>query len=174
MKYLIILLLMVSTQTEWVKEIEKSIKRIDENSLLKSEFKKNEKDGKVMFKQFTLKNETKTKIEYKYGKLMDIERSLYKNEKIIFAEIVKGKDVLIYKRKRKNNEPYAVLIEKRTYFKNKNEGIKKTRRIKIFKNSNVENLEKELEKKEFKIEKIGIQEYNSIKEQYDRIIKMNN
>jgi len=173
MKYFLSIILFLTIQSEWIDSVEKSIKSINENAKLKVEYEKNDKDGKTFFKKYITEKETKTNIQYKYGKLMDIDMSFYENESLIFAEIVKGKDVLIYKRERRKDEPYAVLIEKRTYFKNKTEGIKKLRKIKVYENSNIEKLKSELENVEFKTEKIGGNEYQKLKEKHNRIKKLN-
>ena len=173
MKYLLSILLLFSIQPEWIESAEKSIMRINENGKLEAEFEKKDKDGKTIFKKYITEKEIKTNIQYNYGKLMDIDMSFYENERLLFAVIVKGKDVLIYKRERQKDEPYAVLIEKRTYFKNKIEGIKKTRKIKVYENSNIEKLKTELENIEFETKKIGEKEYQNLKEKYNRIISLN-
>ena len=100
---------------------------------------------------------------------MDVDVSYYENGKLLFAEITKGRDVLIYKRERRKDEPYAVLIERRTYFKNETEGVRKTKKIQVYENSDVERLKKELEQIDFKTEIIGKNEYQNLKEKYNRI-----
>ena len=172
MKYFLSIILFLSIQTEWVKSAEKSILRINESGKLETEFEKKDKDGKTIFKKYITEKEAKTNIQYKYGKLMDLDISFYENESLLFAEIIKGKDVLIYKRERRKDEPYAVLIENRTYFKNETEGIKRTRKIKIYENSNIKKLKLELENIEFETEKIGEKEYQKLKEKYDRTVSM--
>ncbi len=173
MKYFLSIILFFAIQSEWIESVEKSIMRINENGKLEAEFEKKDKDGKTIFKKYVTEKETKTNIQYKYDKLMDIDMSFYENERLLFAVIVKGKDVLVYKRERQKDEPYAVLIDKRTYFKNKTEGIKKTRKIEVYENSNIEKLKSELENIEFETENIGEKEYQNLKEKYNRMISLN-
>jgi len=173
MKYILSFILLIFIQSDWIENIEKSISRINQKGKLKNEFEKKDKDGKTIFKKYSAGKETKSNVQYKYGELIDIDISFYENEKLVFAEIIYGKDVLIYKREKRKDEPYAVLIENITYFKSKNEGIKKTRKIKIFEDSDIEKLKNELKKVEFKTEKIGEKEYQNLKEKYNRIKKIN-
>jgi hypothetical protein len=172
MKYILSIILLIFIQSDWTENIEKSISRINKKGKLENEFEKKDKDGITIFRKYSAGKETKSNVKYKYGKLMDIDISFYENGELIFAEIISGKDVLIYKKKRLKDEPYAVLIENITYFKSNKEGIKKTRKIKVFENSNIEKLKKELKKIEFETEKIGEKEYLTLKEKYNRISKI--
>ena len=169
MKLFLSLLLLFTFQSEWIEKIDKSIKHINEKGILETEFEKKDKDGKTVFAKYIIEKEIKTNIQYKYGRLMDIDVTYYENCEILFAELTKGKDVLIYKRERRKDEPYAVLIERRTYFKNETEGVRKTKKIQVYENSDVERLKKELEQIDFKTEIIGKNEYQNLKEKYNRI-----
>ena len=169
MKYFLSVILFFSIQTEWFKNTEKSILNIDRNVKLISEFEKIDKDGKTIIKKYKTEKEAKTVIQYKYGESMNIDISFYENRSQLFAEITKGKTGLIYKRKRQKNEPYAVLLESRTYFKDKTQGIKKYREIKVYENSNIEKLKITLESTAFEIKKIGEKEFQDLKEKYNRI-----
>jgi len=172
MKYILSIILLIFIQSDWTENIEKSISRINQKGKLENEFEKKDKDGITIFRKYSAGKETKSNVKYKYEKLMDIDINFYENGELIFAEIISGKDVLIYKKKRLKDEPYAVLIENITYFKSKKEGIKKTRKIKVFENSNLEKLKKELKGIEFETEKIGEKEYLTLKEKYNRITKI--
>ncbi len=159
-------------QSDWVENVEKDIKRIDTEAKFESESEKKDSNGEVKVKRYKTKNETKISVKYKYDKFMDLDFSYYENEKLLFAEIIEGKDILIYKDERKKEDPYAALIEKINYFKNENEGISKSRKINIYENSNIEQLKSELKKIDFKTEKTDSTEYKSVKNRYDQFKAM--
>ncbi|MCI9844425.1 hypothetical protein [Flavobacterium pectinovorum] len=168
MKYLVMISMFLFVQSDWTENVEKSIKRVNAEGKLDVEFEKKDSEGEVKVKRYKTNHETKIDVKYKYEKFMDLDFSYYENENLLFAEIVNGKDILIYKAERKKEDPYAVLIEKITYFKNENEGISKSRKIDVYENSDIEKLKSELKKIDFKTEKIDSTEYKSVKKRCDQ------
>lgn len=158
----------VLIQSDWTENVQKDIKRVNAEAKFESEFEKKNSEGEVKVKRYKTKSETKTDVKYQYDRFMDLDFSYYENENLLFAEIIEGKDILIYKDERKKEAPYAALIEKITYFKNENEGISKSRKIDVYENSDIEKLKSELKKIDFKTEKVDSREYKSVKKRYDQ------
>lgn len=170
MKYLILTFLSFAIHTNWVKNIEESIVFVDRNGKLENDFDEEDDYGRTILKKYITERETKIKVQYQYEDVMNFSVSYYENEKMLFAEIVKGQDILLYKRERLKNEPYAVLMETKTFFKTETQGQTHSRRINIYENSDIEKLKNELAKMEFEIKKIGAEEYENVKKDYNRVI----
>lgn len=168
MKYFLMISMFLLIQSDWIENVKKDIKRVNTDAKFESEFEKKDSNGEVKVKRYKTNSETKINVKYKYDKFMDLDFSYYENKNLLFAEIVNGKDILIYKAERKKEDPYAVLIEKITYFKNENEGISKSRKIDVYENSDIAKLKSELKKIDFKTEKIDSTEYKSVKKRYDQ------
>lgn len=164
---MIVTLLLV--QPDWVENAENSVKRINTEGKLELQFEKNKKDGVANFKKYIAKNGTRFSVKYQIGKAVDVDISYYENDKLLFAEITNGIDILLYKEKRKPDEPYAILIDKIVYFKDENEGIRKIRKLDIYENSNIKKLKSKLKEMNFKTEKIDSTEYKDLKKRYDHI-----
>ena len=82
-----------------------------------------------------------------------------------------GKDALLYKRKRLENEPYATLVDSRTYFKNETEGINLIRKVNIYETDKIEDIKKKLNKMEFETKNLNGEDYLRLKEKFDRITR---
>ncbi len=167
--------LLISCQTNWITETEKIIEKSDKKFKLIKEIDTIENSQiETNIQLFRFDDISKLKINFKmseYGFLIDLTQIFYKNDTIIFADKIYGLTPLIYKRKRKNDEPPSELIERISYFKNKKSGIEKIRRIPFYQNDNIESKRKELQKLEFEIKEIGEKEYSEIEYQFDRYIK---
>ena len=100
---------------------------------------------------------------------MDIELNFYEKNDFILGEIISGKDALLYKRKRLGNEPYATLVDSRTYFKNETEGINLIRQVNIYETDKIEEIKKKLNKLEFETKILNGEDYIRLKEKFDRI-----
>lgn len=161
-------------QSDWTENIEKNIKKINAEGKFESEFEKKDNGGIIKVKKYKTKNEARINAKYLYGKFIDLDINYYKNEKLLFAETASGVDIIIYKREKKKGEPYAVLVEKITYFNNENEGIRKTRKLDIYENSDLKKLKSELKKMDFKTEKLDYNEYKNVKESYERVKAIKN
>ncbi len=122
-KYIIITFLVFGLQTDWLSETKKLILKTDKNSVLINTKVVEDKNGKSITTEYGKSELKKIKVEFVHSSLIDIKLNYYNKNGFLLGEIITGKDVLLYKRKRLDNEPYATLIESRTYFKNKIEGI---------------------------------------------------
>lgn len=168
-KLALIIFVSLTVQTDWFNEIEKVILNTNLTAVMTNKTETIEKDGKTTIIEYNASEINMVNIQYTYGDLMDIKGEYYEKNDFVFGEILTGKDVLIYKRKRNEDEPYAVLIESKTYFKSESEGIKKSRRINIYENSNIEKLLEELQKLDFKTQKLDGADYIKTKEKYKGI-----
>lgn len=79
---------------------------------------------------------------------------------------------MLYKRKRLENEPYAALVDSRTYFKNETEGINFIRQIDFYETDKIEDIQKKLNKLEFETKNLNGEDYIRLKEKFDRITKI--
>lgn len=170
-KFLILTFLVFGLQTDWLTETKKLVSETDKNAVLTNNKIVDDKDGKSSITEYNAGETKKIKIEFVHTKLMDIELSFYAKNGFLLGEIINGKDVLIYKRKRLKNEPYATLIDSRTYFKNENKGINLIRKVNIYEADKIENIEKKLNKLEFETQNLNSDDYIRLKEKFDRITK---
>lgn len=127
-----------------------------------------EKNGTITKKEFTTGQIKKVQVNMDYPSLINLEINYYDNEGFIFGEIIKGTTVLLYKRNRLEDEPYATIIESRTYYKNKNEGINLIREINLYEGDDIENIKKKLRKKEFEQRSLGAEDYTDLNEKYNQ------
>lgn len=170
-KLLILIFIVFGLQTDWLNETKKSISETDNNAVLIETKVVDEKDGKSTTTEYKAGEKRKIKVEFVHTKLMDIEMSFYEKNGFIFGEIITGKDVLLYKRKRLENEPYATLIDSKTYFKNETEGINLIRKINIYETDKIEDVRIKLNKLEFETKNLNEEDYIRMKEKFDRITK---
>lgn len=170
-KFLIVMLLVFGLQTDWLSETKKLISKTDENAVLIHTEIEDDKGLKAITTVFKAGEIQKIKVEFSHSQLMDIELNLFEKNGFILGEIINGKDFLIHKRKPLENEPYATLVESRTYFKNKTEGINLIREINIYKTDKIEDVKKKLDKLEFKTKNLNAADYIRLKEKFDRITK---
>jgi hypothetical protein len=170
-KFLILMFIVFGLQTDWLNETKKLISETDENAVLINTKTVEEKEGKSITTEYKAGEIKKIKVEFTHTELMDIERNIYKKNGFVLGEIINGKDVLLYKRKSLESEPYATLIDSRTYFKNETEGINLTRTINIYKTDKIEDVRKKLNKLEFETKNLNGEDYIQLKEKLDRITK---
>ncbi|MCG1037663.1 hypothetical protein [Polaribacter sargassicola] len=170
-KFLILVLIIFGLQTDWLTDTKKAISEIDEKAILINSNVSEENDVKSIISEYKERENKKIKMEFSHTKLMDIEQIFYQKNGFIFGQIIKGKDVIIYKKKPLKNEPYAILLDSKTYFKNETEGINFTRKLNIYENDKIENIRKKLNKLEFETKKLNKEDYIRLKEKFDRITK---
>ena len=161
----------MSWKIDWIKEVEKIIKKIDNTGYLVIDLDTVDNNISTKIKIFKTNGESKIQVIYKFDKYVDITQKYYKNDKQIFAEIIQGISPIIYKRERKIDEPYGMIIEKITYFKDKNSGVEKFRELPVFGNEDFENLKIVLSKRDFITKETTEIDYSRIEKQYDRIVK---
>ena len=171
-KLFILIFIIFGLQTDWLNEAKETIVETDKIAVLIDTKVIDKKGGKSTITEYKAAEKKKIKVEFVLTKLMDIEMSFYKKNGFVFGEIINGKDVLLYKRKRLENEPYATLIESRTYFKNETEGINLIRKINIYKTDKIEVVRKKLNKLEFESKNLNGKDYIRIKEKLNRITKI--
>lgn len=151
---------------DWIKQVEKTIDQIDRNATQVDRTEMKEKDAKSILSQSKFDDFSKMALEYAHGDLMDIAVNYYAKDDFIFAHFVKGKEVILYKRQKRENDPVSILIESKTYFKNEKEGIRKSRQIKVHTNDNIESLNLQLQKKEFETHILNYEDYQRMKKDY--------
>ena len=170
-KILIIIFIIFGLQTDWLNETKQSISETDENAVLIDTKVVEEKEGKSIMTEYKSGESKKIKLEITHTKLMDIELNFYEKNGFILGEIICGKDALLYKRKLLENEPYATLVDSRTYFKTETEGINFIRKINIYETDEIEDVRKKLNKLEFETKNLNGEDYIRLKEKFDRITK---
>jgi len=158
-------------QTDWLSETKKLVSETNENAVLINTKVVDDKNGKFTTTEYKTGETKRIKVEFLHTELMAIELNYYEKNGLILGEIINGKDFLINKRKRLENEPYATLIDSRTYFKNENEGINLIRKMNIYKPDKIENIKKKLNKLEFESKNLNADDYIRIKEKFSRITK---
>ncbi|MCG8237379.1 hypothetical protein [Tenacibaculum finnmarkense] len=171
-KLFILIFIAFGLQTDWLNETKETIVEIDKNAVLIDTKVIDEKDGKSTITEYKAGEKKKIKVEFVHTKLMDIEMSFYEKNGFVIGEIINGKDVLLYKRKRLENEPYATLIDSKTYFKNRTEGINLIRKINIYEADKIEDVRKKLNELEFETKNLNGEDYIRMKEKLDRITKI--
>ena len=103
-KILIIIFIIFGLQTDWLNETKKSISETDENAVLIDSKVVEEKEGKFTTTEYKAGESKKIKVEFTHTELMDIELNFYEKNGFIIGEIISGKDALLYKRKRLEND----------------------------------------------------------------------
>jgi hypothetical protein len=170
-KISIIIFIIFGLQTDWLNETKKSISETDENAVLIDSKIVEEKEGKSTMTEYKAGESKKIKGEFTHTELMDIELNFYEKNDFILGEIISGKDALLYKRKRLKNEPYATLVDSRTYFKTETEGINFIRKMNIYETDKIDDVRKKLNKLEFETKDLNGEDYIRLKEKFDRITK---
>ena len=171
-KLFILIFIVFGLQTDWLNETKETIVETDKNAILIDKKVIDEKDGKSTITEYKAGEKKKIKVEFVHTKLMDIEMSFYEKNGFVFGEKINGKDVLLYKRKRLENEPYATLIDSKTYFKNETEGINLIRKINIYETDKIEDVRKKLNELKFETKNLNGEDYIRMKEKLDRITKI--
>lgn len=170
-KFLILIFIVFGLQNDWLNEAKKTISETDKNAVLINSKMVEEKEGKSTITEYKVGVIKKIKVEFTHTELLDIELNFYKKNGFVFGEIISGKDVLLYKRKRLVSEPYATLIDSRTYFKNETEGINLIRKINIYETDKIEDVRKKLNELQFEIKNLTGEDYIRMIENLDRINK---
>jgi len=155
-------------QVDWLEHAKELIINVDNNSILVNTKLEEKKNGTITKKEFIADQIRKVQVIMDYPISINLEINYYDNEGFIFGEIIKGTTVLLYKRNRLDDEPYASIIESQTYFKNKNEGINLTRELNIYKGDDIENIKKKLQKMEFEQRSLGSEDYIDLNEKYNQ------
>ncbi|MDO5971279.1 hypothetical protein Q4Q35_15835 [Flavivirga aquimarina] len=171
-KLFILIFVIFGLQTDWLNETKKTIAETDKNAVLIATKVIDEKDGKSTTTEYKAGEKKKIKVEFVHTKLMDIEMYFYEKNGFVFGEIINGKDILLYKRKRLESEPYATLIDSRTYFKNETEGINLIRKVNIYETDKIEDVRKKLNKLKFETKNLNGDDYIRMKEKFYRITKI--
>jgi hypothetical protein len=170
-KLFILIFIVFGLQTDWLNETKKVISETDKSAIVIDTKVIEEKDGKSTTTEYKAGEKKKIMVEFIHTNLMDIEMNFYEKNGFVFGEIINGKDVLLYKRKRLESEPYATLIDSRTYFKNESEGINSIRKVNIYETDKIEDVRKKLNKLEFETKNLNGKDYIRMKEKFDRITK---
>lgn len=163
--------LIISCQSDWSTKNERIIGESEKNFKLVNKSDSVENDISTKILMYETNDISKLEVNHKLEQLIDINDIYYKNDTIIFAEIVNGLSPIIYKREREKDEPISVLVEKISYFKNKKTGIEKLRQIEFYENDAIETLKIELLKQDFEVNEIGEKEYLLIEKMYNRYSK---
>src|SRR5690554_7361862 len=146
-------------QVDWLEQTKELIIDVDNNSILVNTKLEEEKNGTITKKEFIADQIRKVQVIMDYPSSINLEINYYDNEGFIFGEVIKGTTVLLYKRNRLDDEPYASIIESQTYFKNKNEGINLIRELNLYEGDDIENIKKKLQKMEFEQRSLGSEDY---------------
>lgn len=172
-KFLILIYILFGLQSDWLNETKKSISETDEKAVLIHSKVVEENEVKSTTTEYNAGEIKKIKLEVTHAELIDIEMNFYEKDGFVFGEIINGIDVLLYKRAPLENEPHATLIESKTYFKNKTEGIQLIRKVNMYKSDKVEDVRKKLNKLEFETTTLNGEDYIQMKEKLNRITKNN-
>lgn len=164
-------ILLFGCKTNWIDQTEESIENIQESALLVKETDISTATEVGTVKIYETGDHTRIRGTSKIDTLIDISWEYHLNDSIIRAELMSGVYFKVYKREREENESYASLMDRRTYFKNKNEGIEKFREIDVFDFEDFDSLQKELSKKEFTIKELGARDYSKVQKQYNNLLK---
>lgn len=164
-------IILCGCKMNWVDQTEESIESIQESAKLVKETDLSTKTEISTVKIYETNNYTRIKGTSKIDTLIDISWEYHVNDSIIRAELMSGVYFKVYKREREENESYASLMDRRTYFKNKNEGIEKFREIDVFDYEDFDSLQKELNKKEFTTKVLGAKDYSNVEKQYNNLLK---
>jgi len=172
LKPILLLGLLISCQTDWKKDYEKIIRKSEKDfKEIKQVDTIENSNTRTKIYLYKTKGISKLKVNFKAANLFDIEDEYYKNDSIIFIEKVNGITPLIYKRERKKEEPIGKLIEKISYFKDKQNGIEKLRSVEFYLGDDRKKRNDELQKLDFEIKEIGEKEYSHIEKMYERYYK---
>jgi len=169
--FFVALLFIVACNSDWLKNVENTVHKMDENAVLEKEMDSTNKHFTTRIQKFKIDNKLKIQAGFSFNDTLQMNTVYYKNEDLIILENKKACEPLIYKRKRKQNEPFAKLIEQITYFKSEKYGVQKTKELKLYEGNNLDSLKKELSKKEFEVKEIGEKEYSEIKAKYASIVR---
>ena len=169
--FFVALLFIVACSGDWLQNVESNAREIDENAVLEKEMDSVNKNFTTRIQKFKIDTKIKIQANFSFNDTLQINTVYYKNEGLIILESKKACEPLIYKRKRKQNEPFAKLVERITYFKSKNYGVQKTKELDFFVGNNIDSLKKELSKKEFVVKEIGEKEYSEISNKYNSILR---
>ncbi|MEP2773114.1 MAG: hypothetical protein ABJH05_13265 [Fulvivirga sp.] len=161
-KLLALLVTFFLVQTYWLKDAQNYVVEANNNATLVDSITQKEKNGQTTVTKFIADDVTKLSVTYDYDNLVELKISYYSKNNFLFAQRMVGQDVLIYKRERLANEPYASLIESNTYFKSASFGIRKSRKIDIHESDNIEELKLKLKKKKFDVDTLDNTVYKSI------------
>ncbi|WP_139959603.1 hypothetical protein [Flavicella sediminum] len=165
---LINLLLLIGCKNDWIKRANTQANEIDEIVRLIKDFDTVINNTELRVRYLENGNSKKTQSYLKVGEFLEINSVFYMHDSLIFLKSLNGIDPIINKGNRDENS-IAYLIDKITYFKNKECGIYKERRIKINNMDDLDSLQKELVKIEYKINKIGKDEYFELTKEIDRL-----
>lgn len=165
----LLLVLLISCQTDWKTDYERIIEKSEKDfSLIKQIDTIENPDTKTQINIYQANEISKVEVNFKVEDFIEITDEFYKNDSLIFMEKVYGTSPLIYKRKRKKEEPIGELIERITYFKNRKNGIEKLRSVNYHLGDDLTILNNKLKNLDFEIKNIGEKEYVHIKEMYER------
>ena len=171
-----ILGLLISCQTDWITEYEKIVEKSNEDfSLVKQADTLDNSNNRITNYSYESKEVSKLEVNFNKHNLFNNTTEFYKNDSLIFVEKVNARSPIIYNRQKEKSEPVGEIIERISYFKNKNYGIEKSRRVKFYLGDDMDNeLKKqieELKKLDFEIKEIGVKEYLHIQQKYEQYSK---
>ena len=159
----------------WLSETEIIINEINSKSKIQS-FKKNETDiDKIIITKYKLKEYSKLEITIKRNEIDTLNFQYYSKKDFVFANLTYYiAPYFLQKGVQYPGRSQGNLKEEKIYFKNKNEGLKFSRSLEYFENSNIDSLKLALQKNKFDTTSIGNDEYLEIASRYKRMSKKKN
>ncbi|MCY2686802.1 hypothetical protein [Salinimicrobium sp. TH3] len=166
--------LFISCKSDWTTDYQNIIKKQKEDFTIVKQADSLEKDSNNRITIYSYESNGISKLEVNSNKydLFNNQTEYYKNDTLLFVEKVFETIPIIYKRQRKEQEPIGEIIERVSFFKNREYGIEKSRRI-VFHladdlSDEVDKQIEQLKKLDFEIKEIGGKEYSQVQQRYER------
>lgn len=155
----------------WINELDTSIEKINKQAILRNEKSIKNDNEQSVWKIYKFKDYNKIELNGT-GKFMDtFSYQFYANKKFVFAT----SDFIIadyfHKGVNYSGRAKGEITENKFYYKNEKEGMKLTRTIDYYENSNLDSLILALQKKNFDTAQIGNDEYLLTKRSFKKISK---
>lgn len=137
---IVLLFLFSSFQPNWLTKTKQNVDEINNSTTLIKEIENKHEDGKERIALFMDNSASLIQYTQDFEEYYSFTKSYYKKDNIIIAEITYGLIPILYKKKRKKEEPLGYVLHEVKYFKNKKKGIKKSKSILYFGNEDIEGL----------------------------------
>ncbi len=166
---------LISCQTHWKTDYDKILEKSNEDfSVVEQADTLDASNNRITIYSYESDGVSKLEVNTNKHNLYYNETEYYRNDSLILIEKVTERSPIVYERQREKSEPVGEIIERISYFRNKKNGIEKSRRVKFYSGDIDDDLKKqneELQKIDFEIKEIGEKEYQHTQQMYEQFSK---
>lgn len=165
---LTLLFILAAILADWLTETRRMIAIADVNANLIASCETEEQGAISRLEAYLAGEIRKQIISTTHSDFIDITITQYQRDDLLIGEMIQGRSPIIYKHDRPEDGPFSSLLDSRSYFKSKTEGVNFSRSVNIQNGDNIEDVRYKLENLAFEKNILDATDYRASKERYER------